>query len=558
MKLGFSLSSLAVAFLFVMSTMSLVLPRPLQAQAAQQPEPKPVVTFCVAPLDRSLPDLVFVLSAMNVPEVSGVVELLSNFYTKGLDRTKPLGMIVTLEDDTPNVLFCVPTTDPQQWFQALGSMGLEPEDLGDGLFELAVANQFLIARSVNNWLFLAQSEEAVQAVPGDPEQLFGDLPSRYNMSMRIDLEQVSPESRKTLLEEMKLGLERNVAEQFGDQLGDQLDIARESSEQLEELEELINEVQQVVIGVLVDSKQKQLYLDGAVQFMPESKMAQQMDSQANLRSNFAQVRLPESVLDFRMTYTITTEQDKVTAKESLASSLEQAQQAIARSGLPLDRSRLIKEFLSSSAKIAEKTIDEGDIDAAFSLSYENEIVRALMAARVADGKAIESEIKDFLKGLSQTAELELDFDLENYKNWSLHRVRAKLPASEQGMSDLLGEQVELFIAGSDSMVIASLDPDGYQALKSSIDQVDLAGSSKVTPIEMTVQMARVIPLLLKLNPDSTIENLEEALEQLGSEDQVKVTATMLPRGMVVRIGFDAGLLRLVGKLAQSGNLVPGF
>jgi hypothetical protein len=395
-------------------------------------------------------------------------------------------------------------------------------------------------------------------VPGDPEQLFGDLPSRYNMSMRIDLEQVSPESRKTLLEEMKLGLERNVAEQFGDQLGDQLDIARESSEQLEELEELINEVQQVVIGVLVDSKQKQLYLDGAVQFMPESKMAQQMDSQANLRSNFAQVRLPESVLDFRMTYTITTEQDKVTAKESLASSLEQAQQAIARSGLPLDRSRLIKEFLSSSAKIAEKTIDEGDIDAAFSLSYENEIVRALMAARVADGKAIESEIKDFLKGLSQTAELELDFDLENYKNWSLHRVRAKLPASEQGMSDLLGEQVELFIAGSDSMVIASLDPDGYQALKSSIDQVDLAGSSKVTPIEMTVQMARVIPLLLKLNPDSTIENLEEALEQLGSEDQVKVTATMLPRGMVVRIGFDAGLLRLVGKLAQSGNLVPGF
>lgn len=544
--------ALACAFLCI----GLMLFAPKQA-GAQEADP-PIATVCVAPLERSLPDLVYVLSAMNVPEVTGVVELLSSFYTKGLDRTKPLGMIVTLDGDSPISVFCVPTSDPKQWFQSLTNMGLEAEDLGDGLYELSVANQFLMARSVDNWLFLAESEEAVESVPSDPEALFGDLPSRYNVSIRVDLEHVSPESRKAIIEQIQSDFESNVAEQFGDQLGEGLEMARDSQEQLEQLQELLNDIQQVVFGVLVDSKLKKIYMDSAIQFMPGSDLAKQMDSQSNLKSQFSKLQLPESVMDFRATYELSTEEDKKSTKEALESSLEQAQQAVARAGMPLDRSQVITEFLSSSSKIIDKTIEEGTIDVALSLSYENQILRGLAAARIADGKAIENEIKDFLQELSQTAELELDFDLETYKQWNLHRVRATLPASEQGMSELLGEKIELLIASSDTMVIASLDPDGYSALKSSIDQVDSTGSQEVTPMEMNLRVAQLIPLLEKLNTELPLEDLSETLDSIGDEDQVQVTATSLPRGMVIRIGVDADLLRLVGKVAQSGNLVPGF
>jgi hypothetical protein len=531
-----------------------------RAFSAEQAEAKPVATLCVAPLERSLPDLVYALSAMNVPEISGLVELLSTFYTRGLDRTKPMGMIVRLEDDTPVSVFCIPTTDHQQWFQALGSMGLEPEDLGDGLYELAIANQFLIARLVNNWLFIAESEEAVETVPDDPAQLFGDIPSRYNVAMRVDLENVSVESRKTIIEQMKQELERNVAEQFGDQLGDQFEIARESGQQIQEMENLLNEIQQVVLGVLIDSNQKKIYLDGAVQFMPDSELAQQMDSQSAVKSHWSSnaIGLPGSVMDVRMSYVLTTDQDKLAAKESLETAMQQAHQAVERTGLTLDRSRLVKEFLASSKKIAEQTIDEGEIDLAFSLSYENAVVKALMAARVADGKGIEAEIKEFLQGLSQTAELELQLDMENYKNWRLHRVMATLPASEQGMSDLLGERVELFIAASETMVMASLDPEGYEILKSKIDSVVQSVAAPATPLEMNMTMAGLVSLLQKLNPDETLEEFQETLEQLSGDDQVKVTATMLPRGIVVRMAADAALLRLAAKMARSGNLVPGF
>jgi hypothetical protein len=531
----------------------------LPAQAGQSL--LPVATVCIAPLDRSLPDLRFILSSMKIPEISGMVELLTGFYTKGLDRSRPLGAFVMLKDDSPSILACLPVTDHQEWFQALGNMGLEPEDLGDGMYELAVANQFLIAKVENGWLFLAQSEEAVQSLPEDPEQLFGDLPDRYNVSVRVDLKEISPESRKSLLDEMKAGIEQGVAQQFGNQLGEQWDAARDAGDQLEDLEDLeewINEVEQMILGVLVDSAMKKIYLDGAIQFMPGSTLAAQMDSQSDLQSNFAKLRLPESILNARITSEMATDLDKQNAKEFLETLIQQAQPAIARSGLPIERSALLKEFLAASTQVAEKTIDEGTIDLAMSMNFDEETIRVLLGATVADGRAIEEELKQFLTGLSETAELELEFDFEQYKDWNLHRIKAQLPESETGLSKMLGTEIELLVAGSEKIVLLSLAPEGTQALKAAIDQVESQELEDVTPVEMTLRLTGFLQLMQKISPDETLDDLAQSVTEIGGEDEVKVTATMLPRGMVLRVAVDTGILQMAGKMAKQGNLVPGF
>ncbi len=545
--------SLAFAVFFV---------RFLTPSTIAQENVKPFATVSIAPLEKSLPDIAYLLSAFNMPEMTGMVELMTGFYTKGIDRTRPIGVVMSVDpgdDSEPDFLVCIPMTDHEQWFQAISGMGLEAEDLGDGMYEIAAAGQYLFAKSKDGWLFMGQSEDSLGNVPEDPVALLGDLPQRYNFALRLDLEQISPEARRLAIEQMRSQVEQNVSQQFGDQLGSELDVAREAGEaQLEQMEELMKDVQQIVLGFLTDPGQKRIYLDAAVQFLPGTTLAAQMDAQSGLRSEFAELQLPNSAFHARVTSIMSDDQEKATAKQGLREMFEQIEQALQRSEMPDDRSVLVKQLLDGSSKVLEQTIEEGIVDGAASLSMQEDVLRVLAGFRVADGSAIEEQIKEFVVGLSKASEIQFEPDFATQGPWRLHRLSAKLPNTDESISALLGEQIEIFIAASDKLLLVSLDPEGENAIRTGISQMEAKKSKEVTPMEVTMQIGSLMNLLQKANPDPSMEEMLEAFEQVESGDQVKVTTTALPRGMVIRATIEEGVLKTLGKMARSSNMIPGF
>lgn len=527
-----------------------------------QEKSKPFAVVSVAPLERSLPDLTYMLSAVNMPEMTGMVEMMAGFYTKGIDQSQPIGIFISMEselDSQPDVQVCIPVKDHEQWFRTIGGMGLEAEDLGDGLYEIAFGGQYMFAKVANGWLTMAQTEDSLAETIENPVELLGDLPQRYNLAVRLDMEQISPEARRSALEQMQSQLEQNVAQQFGDQLGDQLDVAKEAGQaQMEELEEMMKDVQQIVIGFLTESDQKRISIDAAAQFLPGTKLAAQMDSQAAVRSEFVGLSIPNAAARMRLTASMSDDQEKTAAKKALHEMLEQVNQSMQRTELPAERASLLKDLIANVTTVLEQTIDEGIVDMAGTLSFDEEILRVLAGIRVADSQAVEDKLKQFIAGLSGDSQIEFEEDYSTEGSWRLHRLRGKLPASEQSISVLLGQQIEIFIAASDKKLILSLAPDGEEALRACIRQLNTVQPASVTPMELVVNAGDLVRLLQKANPDPSMEEMLAAVEQVGSDDQVKMTMTALPRGFVVRASVEEGVLRTMGTMIKASRLMPGF
>jgi hypothetical protein len=88
--------------------------------------------------------------------------------------------------------------------------------------------------------------------------------------------------------------------------------------------------------------------------------------------------------------------------------------------------------------------------------------------------------------------------------------------------------------------------------------MDAAQPAEVTPMEVVLRMGDLVRLMQKANPDPSMEEMLAAVEQVESNDQVKVTATVLPRGFVVRASMEEGVLKTLGSMVKSSDLMPGF
>ena len=221
------------------------------AAKAQQPQ-RPVGIVSIAPLDRLLQDTSYLLRAVNVPEVGGLVSLMANQYTQGLDRSKPIGVSVSLDGQTPTATIFLPMTDRDQFFGALAGMGIEPDDLGDGLFEIDASGQSIFAKHSGGWMYVAQSEQALANVPEDPAKLLGVLPQQYNVAISLDVQAVPPMYRQMAIDGMRTGLERGMAEQRGLSPEEMENAKRVSEANIKQLEQFVTDTDKIIVGWNID------------------------------------------------------------------------------------------------------------------------------------------------------------------------------------------------------------------------------------------------------------------------------------------------------------------
>mgnify|MGYP003343861026 CR=1 FL=1 len=71
-----------------------------------------VVTLSVAPLDRLLPDVTYLMRAVGAGAQSGLITTAVNGYTSGIDRTRPIGAFVKLgTSGVPMGVLALPISD---------------------------------------------------------------------------------------------------------------------------------------------------------------------------------------------------------------------------------------------------------------------------------------------------------------------------------------------------------------------------------------------------------------------------------------------------------------
>lgn len=523
----------------------------LRAQEAT----KPVAIVSISPLDRLLSDTSYLLRACNIPEMSGLVTVMANQYTQGIDRTKPLGAIVTLDGQMPSAVVFMPMTSRDDFFGALAGLGIEPDDLGDGLFEIDANGQTLYAKEMPGWMYVGQSEDAFGNLPADPSASLGNLPEKYDLAVRMNLEALPDVIRDEITSQIRNGFERGMAEQQAGQSEEEREAAREMGEaSIQQLEQMLADTEQIILGWAVDSKEQKVYFDGGAMFVEGSKLAQQASDAANQTSDYTAFVLPQAAAKFRFSSTI-ADSDKPVAKNNLKNSMSQVEKQLEQSGdLPPEAKAMILEFINGMSAIAEQTIDEGVFDGAGSVSVADNSLTALVGGRIADGNALAEELKKVVAKLPSGPSVPtVDFDYETYEGITLHRVRMPVKIADPAAKKIFGDELLITVGTGDKSFFFSLDPTGDGSAKAAIDRMKSALAVKSSPVEGVIQLEQLLRFAQSVAPNSMLDNVIETMSQYEGKDKVMVNGSVIPRGAVYRLTLEEGVLRSIGSAAKGGG-----
>jgi hypothetical protein len=518
---------------------------------------KPLAVVSITNLDRLLNDTSYLLKACNVPEFGGIISVMTTAYTQGLDKTRPLGLTLDFDGQSPTVVAFIPVADRQTFFDGLGGIGIEPDDLGDGLYEIAASGNAIFVKESNGWLYVAQTEDALDDVVENPQIMLGELPNKYDIAVQLNVQALPAEYRDYVTDQIRDGFERGLAEQ-GDATDDDAKVAREVAEaQLEQMEQNLRDTEQLIVGWAIDSKKQQTYLDGAVMFVAGSKLAAQMDANKDTKSDYTAFKLPDQAIHSRTSSKISAG-EKEPLKGNLRNSIKQLEKRIE----DIDNTQVseaLMKFTRGLVKIVEQSIDEGVLDGATSVSVADGTLRAIVGARVADGKAVAKQVQDLiasLKGLPGVPEVQ--FAYATHGGMTLHRTTIPIDSDDKPIQKMFNGKINVTIATGDKSVAVSIDPDGDASLKAALDAMKKTPAVTVPPVQAFVSVSRILQYAQSISPNSMIDVVLEEIKQHGDKDMVRLDASNIPRGAVYRLSIDEGVLRAAGTAGKAGQNNAGF
>ncbi|MFV1968982.1 MAG: hypothetical protein ACC628_26480, partial [Pirellulaceae bacterium] len=237
---------------------------PLRAQDAEN-ELKSLVVISLSSYDEILADVTFLGELAGKPGLDETVEGMLNLFTqnqglKGLDKSRPWGLVVRTDGMQFQPLAFVPTTDLSQLLEVLAIFDVEAEDQGDGLYQLSANTpagpQVIYLRATEGWAFVAQTPDALQQVPADPLPLLDGLNKQYDVAVRLHLQNIPELFREMAISQVRAGIEQGLSQQGGDS-AEESDLQKRLAEnQRAQIERLFKETDHVTVGWLIDSEKQ--------------------------------------------------------------------------------------------------------------------------------------------------------------------------------------------------------------------------------------------------------------------------------------------------------------
>ena len=181
---------------------------------------KPVAVFSIASYDRLMTDIGFLGDLMGMPDldknIEGVIELFTQGQgLAGLDRKRAIGVVLTTDGVQFQPLVILPVNNLKQLLESLSGLLGEAQDAGGGVFELNVFDQKLFVKEKNTWAYLSTSPDASASLPADAAVLLGGLNKKYDLAVRLHIQNVPELYRGLIVDQLPLRRRRRIAARRG-------------------------------------------------------------------------------------------------------------------------------------------------------------------------------------------------------------------------------------------------------------------------------------------------------------------------------------------------------
>ncbi|MEQ8791781.1 MAG: hypothetical protein RIC55_36305 [Pirellulaceae bacterium] len=175
---------------------------------AQAPAPldNPIAIVSFSGIDAVTGDVAKLLTAVGADDEAAMVQSSPKEMVKGVDFTRPWGVLVYVSGEEAKPLMFAPITSFDEFLTspALQAAPIpEMEKLEGGVTKIN-GPETTYVKEHNGWLFAAQEQEVLAALPDDPLPMLGGLDKSYDIAVRVYVQRV-PESMRQLMKSQLQG-----------------------------------------------------------------------------------------------------------------------------------------------------------------------------------------------------------------------------------------------------------------------------------------------------------------------------------------------------------------
>ncbi len=525
----------------------------LLAPAAQAQTPKPVVVVSISGVDELLGDVDYLTKAADLEDYGNLIKFMAAPYTVGVDKTKPWGFIVQMNEDAePATLGFVPVKDLDVVFAALKDQIGEPRDAGNGVFEITDPAPMYV-KEKGGFAFISNEKKHLKTLPDNPVKLLDGLNKKYDIAVRAFLDNVPQEQKTNAIDQIRAAQEAALEDQGLDEDDPQAILAKRLAEnQVQRLEDMINDTDELTVGWTTDSVGKKTFFDIAMTVKPNTPSAARMKLLKGNDSAFGGLALKDAALNLN----ITTRMDKDDI-EQLTALLDTVKTKAFEEidddeNLDTDKRRkMAKDVVGGLINTLASTAKSGKLDGGVALVLKPKAMTLVAGGAVAEPKMLEDSLRTLVELAKDEPDFpEVKFNAESHGGVVFHTLSA--PVDEEQAREVLGETLDIVVGIGPKSAYLALGTDAADTLKKVID-----GSSMKTkdapPMELKVALTPIFEFANSVEDNPVLELIAATLAESEGKDTITLKGSPIKNGMRYRLSVDEGVLKAVGQAVKFGN-----
>lgn len=521
----------------------------------------PVVTVCVASVDRIMDHIGYVFGEVERPETMDLIGAgLANFRDlEGLDRTKPGGLMIFISEGLipmPIPVGFLPVKDIGELGQTFGTMGAQLKAVPgeEDRYELIPRRgptSFVVIQG--DYAFIGQNEESINRTFALPEEFAGPLANRYDICASANLRKTPKAVRDLILMTIKNSAQASM-QRRDDEPEAAYNFRRSQAEgNLHFVENVLRDGEELTLGFKVDQTAKNASLELVVKATPGSSFAKELKDGIAKPSYFASA-IDESI---PLSGSISVMLDNP-GRKTLLDLFNLGEQESNRGLAGLDKDTAVEDIPGQQATqdlfdALRETIKEGHLDGFVQFFGEpGEKFVIVGGVKVMNAGAFGSGLSDVLEQASRTdANMDVELGVDSYGDIVFHRLSNRvLPRNEKRM---FGEESALYFGTDNQALWFCVGGDAaIPTLRSAIDRVAAGDDTglrrgELAPFQVIVNLTEWININQsdRDQPGRFAALALEAFEADGS-DIIRADARSLKNGFRVRVQVENGFLRLFG------------
>ncbi|MBW3597721.1 MAG: hypothetical protein KY475_10645, partial [Planctomycetes bacterium] len=405
-------------------------------------------------------------------------------------------------------------------------------------------------KEVDGWAYLAQTANALASLPEiDPAEVVGDLTENYTAAVRIDVGNIPAEMKKVAVAQMRAQVERQLAETADEQSPEQRELSERSTRaMLEQVTSIIEETDQVTVGLQIDAQTQATYFDVEATAREGTDLAEQWGQLADVKSSHAGFLAPEAAVNMLATTRLTEEQTVLyldMAKTARTNALEEIEKD---EDIETEEAReLAREVINSLFDVAEKTVEAGKIDggAALFLTADGKL-NFVAGGTVQDAQRLNETFKKLIEAAKNEPKApKVNFNAAEHANITFHTLKLPIPEKEDAR-DIFGETLDVALGFGGDRVYLAVGPAGLEEAKSIIDASQAKQSENVPPAQFSVAVGPILKFAAAVKEDPLTTMLASTIKENQENDHVSIRSQAIENGVRYRIEVEQGVLELIG------------